>query len=147
MSGELITWHEIRGLLDTYADALDFRRWELLERLFDPGVRADWGPGSTSQVGRDAVIAYVRGWIEQCGTTHHQFTNHQIALAVDGETATASFRARNYHAGTGAQRGRFFETYSTFECQLRRSGQEWRVTDWRLRPHDRVFGEVGTDWR
>ena len=69
----------IVALLDRYAQALDTRRWELLDEVFDPEVVFDFGPDWQTR-GRDAAVARIRASLNACGPTQHLQGNHRIEI-------------------------------------------------------------------
>jgi hypothetical protein len=144
---ELCDRADITDIFVTYGEALDKRRWDLLEQIFLPDVEAHWAYGSAHQRGRDAVIAHIKRRLDTFATTHHQFGNYQMVFSDNRDNAFASCRARNYHAGLGEYSDLFVETLGTFEAQVVRTPEGWRVTEWRLLFHDRLHGTRGADWQ
>jgi hypothetical protein len=138
---------EIADLFVAYGEALDKRDWALLDDVFLPDVTAYWPYGSPRQVGRESVVAHIKSRLDTFATTHHQFGNHRVRFGEDGESAFATCRARNYHAGSGEFADRFVETLGTFEAELVRTAAGWRVREWRLVFHDRLHGWRGDDWQ
>ncbi|WP_433591431.1 nuclear transport factor 2 family protein [Nocardia sp. CA-145437] len=89
---------EVIGLLHRYADALDRRKWEVLETVFSHDVSADYA-GSEIVSGRGNLVGMIRGYLDACGPTQHLMGNE--SAAIDGETGTVTAKMRVHHIGEG----------------------------------------------
>ena len=90
---------DVRGLVDRaaiynllcqYCDALDFRKWEMLEDVFVPTVLTHWPTGTDEQAlaetdvqGSREVIDWLRQVFEDFGPTHHLVSN--LVLDVEDD--------------------------------------------------------------
>jgi ketosteroid isomerase-like protein len=114
----------IAELFNRYADALDFKRWDLLEEVYTEDATGDFPPHFRLE-GRAAIIDFVRTVL---GTeeiaTHHMWGN--LSVSVDGDTAQAAVRMRAYHGGVGRREGLFEESLGTFSGRFRRTPSGWR---------------------
>jgi hypothetical protein len=122
--------------LDAYAEALDSRRWEQLERIFAPDVEFDFGEWCVT--GRDEVAATIQQYLGGCGPTQHLLGNYRVQL--DGDTATSAVYVRAFHIGVGETAGLTYEMCGEYRDEFRRGRDGWRS----LRRKGRVFLEVGS---
>jgi SnoaL-like domain len=113
----------IYDLFVRYADALDYRRWELLDDVFTEDVVSVWPTGSRL-AGRQALIELIQRHFAGIGATHHLMGN--FSLALENGLATASVRMRAYHAGAGERAELFEESLGTFDGRARRTPDGWR---------------------
>ncbi|MGE4652993.1 MAG: nuclear transport factor 2 family protein, partial [Myxococcota bacterium] len=129
----------IVALLDRYTEALDTRRWELLDEVFDPDVVFDFGPDWQTR-GRGAAVERIRAALDACGPTQHLQGNHRIE--IEGDRARSRVYVRAFHAAADpAERaaGRFYEMAGEYRDELRRGSDGWRS----LRRVGRMRFEVG----
>ena len=113
---------EIIAALDRYAEALDGRRWELLERVFTPDLDYDfvaWHAHSLAD-----ALPHIRGALDGCGPTQHLLGNYRVTL--DGDTATSAVYVRAFHLGVGAAQGKTFEMGGEYRDEWVRTGEGWR---------------------
>jgi len=113
----------ILALLDRYAEALDSRRWELLEEVFDPEVVFDFGP-AWQTVGLDQALARIRSALDVCAATQHLQSNYRIE--IDGGRARSRVYVRAFHLGAGSAAGRHYEMGGEYRDELRRGADGWR---------------------
>ncbi len=73
---------DVIDVVNRYATALDSKDWDLLDEVFSPDVRADFGERLE---GVAAVKALVRSMLGGCGPTQHLLGNHRVE--VDGDRA------------------------------------------------------------
>jgi len=121
----LVDKDEIHQLLCRYCDALDFRRWEMLDDVFTPTIRAFW-PTEEVIEGREENIAWIKRAFVYLGATHHLISN--MVVNIDGDTASTECRVRAYHAG-GDDRGLFEESLATFSAKACRTPAGWRINE------------------
>jgi len=129
----------IVALLDRYAQALDTRRWELLDEVFDPEVVFDFGPDWQTR-GRGEAVARIRASLNACGPTQHLQGNHRVE--IDGDRARSRVYVRAFHAAADPGEraaGRFYEMAGEYRDELRRGPEGWRS----LRRVGRMRFEVG----
>ncbi|PRX64585.1 SnoaL-like protein [Cohnella sp. SGD-V74] len=116
---------EIFDLFNLYADALDYKRWDMLQELFTEDVTTDWF-GVYQVNGRKEVIAYISELVGKVGNTHHILGNY--TAKINGDTAEASARVRAYHVGAGDKAHLFEESLAAFEAKLIRTKEGWRFS-------------------
>ena len=135
MTGE--TDHQsIVRVIDRYAEALDTRRWELLSEVFVPDLEFDFGEWTATS--RDAAVAAIRGYLDECGPTQHLLGNYRID--VNGDAARSRVYVRAFHVGIGSASGKTYEMGGEYRDELRRTAEGWRSH----RREGVVFWEVGS---
>jgi 3-phenylpropionate/cinnamic acid dioxygenase small subunit len=127
---------QITEVLDRYAEALDLRRWEVLETVFAPEIAFDSGEWVVR--GRPEVIAQIRTYLDGCGPTQHLLGNYRVAL--DGDRARSRVYVRAFHACKDRSDPRVYEMGGEYADELRRTPAGWRSVKRSLR----VLFEVGT---
>jgi len=113
---------EIVAALNRYAEALDGRDWELLDRVFVPELDYDfvaWRARSRAE-----AVERIRGALDGCGPTQHLLGNYRVE--VDGDTATSSVYVRAFHLGVGAAEGKTFEMGGEYRDEWVRTAAGWR---------------------
>ena len=127
---------EIVRVLDRYAEALDQRRWELLDQVFAPDLEFDFGEWVVRS--RADAVKAIRSYLDGCGPTQHLLGNYRIE--IDGDTATSSCYVRAFHIGVAAAEGKTYEMGGEYRDELRRTEQGWRSG----RRKGLLFWEVGS---
>jgi hypothetical protein len=127
---------EIVAVLDRYAEALDQRRWELLEQVFVPDVHFDFGEWSARSL--PEAVATIRSYLDGCGPSQHLLGNYRIEL--DGDRATSRVYVRASHVGVGRADGKSYEMTGEYADELRRTPAGWRSVKRRAQ----VFFELGS---
>ena len=136
MERELRDRSEIVAVLDRYAEALDQRRWELLEQVFAPDVDVDFGEWSARSL--PEVVATIRSYLDGCGPSQHLQGNHRVE--VDRDRAKSRVYIRAAHVGVGRAAGKSYEMAGEYQDELRRTPAGWRIVRRRLQ----VFFELGS---
>ncbi len=111
-------------VLNRYAEALDGRRWELLDDVFDVDATADYGTGTLE--GRAAIVTMIRSMLGGCGPTQHLLGNHQIE--IDGQHARSTCRCRVFHQGASRREQTTYEVFGAYDDMLTWTGAAWRIT-------------------
>jgi hypothetical protein len=101
------------------AAAFDLRDWRALEDVFATDAV---GYGAH---GRDAVIAFVRGFLGGCGPSQHLLSNHRVD--VDGDTARSVCKARVFHVGSGERSHLTYECLGNYWDDFVRTDSGWRI--------------------
>ncbi len=127
---------EIVAVLDRYAEALDQRRWELLEEVFAPDVDFDFGEWSAHSL--PEAVATMRSYLDGCGPSQHLLGNYRVDL--DGDRATSRVYVRASHVGVGRAAGKSYEMAGEYADELRRTPVGWRSVKRRAQ----VFFELGS---
>ncbi len=87
---ELLDKVEIQEVLSRYANAVDARDWDALERVFVPGSVVDFTNNGGIRDTYPAIVDYLRESLSIFAAVQHYMTN--VVIDVDGDRATA----RNY---------------------------------------------------
>ena len=108
----------IAELFNRYMDALDRKDWDLLRDVFteDASARVTFPfPGVPAQEfqGRDAIVGFASAMVGSPEIVTQHMTGN-FSVAFDGDTAEASVRMRNHHAGVGPRAGLFQESIGAF---------------------------------
>jgi hypothetical protein len=120
-------------LFNRYADALDSKRWDLLDGFFaDDAVgefRMDRHADPFVIDGGAAIAGFAQQMVGSPEVvTHHMLGN--FSATIDGDTASAKVHMRNHHAGVGPRAGLFQESLGSFSGRFRRAGDGWVCTWW-----------------
>ncbi|MBW2274736.1 MAG: nuclear transport factor 2 family protein [Deltaproteobacteria bacterium] len=121
MSDESRDREEIIAALDRYAEALDGRQWELLDRVFLPELDYDfvaWRARSRAE-----AVERIREALDGCGPTQHLLGNYRVT--VDGDSATSAVYVRAFHLGIGSAQGKTFEMGGEYRDEWVRSEEGW----------------------
>jgi ketosteroid isomerase-like protein len=78
-------WHEIYDVLVCYADAVDRRRYDLLERCFTDDATAQYA-GTDVDPGAKAIVEFIRRALTSKVSTH--FVSN-VNINIDGDVATS----------------------------------------------------------
>lgn len=100
---------DCRGYLDTYAEDITY---------FDPATE-------TLLVGRDAVVAHIRGIYRNPHIVRSEYLNPQVAVSENGDLAVLSYNLRNFVADEGGGEKLLMHWNSTEVYRL--IGSEWRI--------------------
>ncbi|TVZ02184.1 nuclear transport factor 2 family protein [Trebonia kvetii] len=119
----------IVDVVSRYTYSLDERDWTLLDQVFSADAVGRYGgPGGPPLEGRDAIVAFIRSFLDGCGPTQHLLGNHMVEVA--GEEATARCKARVYHHGAGERAALTpYECFGVYRDRLRRTAEGWRITE------------------
>ena len=119
---------EIKQLKARYFRLMDGKQWEEWADVFTEDCTLQSGPPADPPVrGRDAIVAYVAGAIQQMITTHH---GHMPEIGFPSETeATGIWAMFDYLEAPGYEMkgwGHYHETYR--KC----ADGRWRIASTRL---------------
>ena len=127
---------QIVAVLDRYAEALDSRRWALLDDVFAPDVEYDFGAWVVDS--REKAVATIRSYLDGCGPTQHLLGNYRID--IDGDSAESRVYVRAFHLGAGEKASTTYEMIGEYRDELRRTDSGWRS----VRRQGRVLAEIGS---
>jgi hypothetical protein len=130
MSRALEDRNEIVALLDRFAEALDLRRWELLDAVFADDVDYDFV--ETRVRGRAEAVRVIRSYLDACGPSQHLLGNYRVSVA--GDRATSRVYVRAFHAGVGRAAGVHYEMGGEYADELRRTRDGWRSVRRTMKP-------------
>lgn len=126
---ELTDRLDIAEVLARYCEALDDRRWELLETVFTADATCDYGSVGTP-AGLADITDTIRGTIGDLDATQHLIGNVQVA--VSGDTATARCYLTSQHVRHGAPGGQTYAIGGSYHDTLVRTPDGWRISSRRL---------------
>ena len=140
---EVPHWKRVERLFFQYADALNFRRLEILSEIFAEDIITDW-LGKSSQTGRADAIAYISRALEGVKSSHHLFGN--IVVSVKGDEASASGRARAFYVGLSDREEDFVDTMVTYSIEAAQTQGCWKIRRFSealhiMRGNPAIFGQ------
>ena len=123
---------DITDVLYRYGKAIDRcavdqsdETFSLLASCLTEDVVVDYGPGGIHS-GRDAWIAFTKQTASRMGRTLHLYTNPLIS--VDGDEAHVTCNVQATHMWESERGPRFLIAGGTFEDDLRRTSDGWRIS-------------------
>ncbi|MEZ5737227.1 MAG: nuclear transport factor 2 family protein [Novosphingobium sp.] len=120
-------WLAIANLKAAYCRLLDTKDWEGWGQLFTEDFELDvTGSGGDVTVGRDAVVASVRGSIETAKTAHQV---HFPEIAIDGDEASAVWPMQDRVVWEGE---RALTGYGHYHERYVRTKDGWRIAQQKL---------------
>ena len=126
-------WLAIVNLKAAYCRLLDTKDWEGWGQLFTEDFHLDvTGSGGGVIIGRDAVVASVRGAIDTAKTAHQV---HFPEIAIDGDTATAIWPMQDRVVWDG----RGLTGWGHYHERYVRTAAGWRIAEQKLT-------RLQTDW-
>jgi hypothetical protein len=144
----LVAERDIARQLARIARAMDERAWAELDAIVDPKASADFGTGTV--VGRVAIVALMRSFLDACGPTQHLLAN--LTVEVHGHTAHSRCYVSDLHLGEGANAHLTFQTLGEYRDRWRQHSGAWWLTE-RIklnRAHVGSFAVLGpgpSNWR
>jgi 3-phenylpropionate/cinnamic acid dioxygenase small subunit len=134
-AADFADWLAITNLKAAYCRLLDTKDWVGWGQLFTDDVQLDvTGSGGEVLVGRDAVVASVRGSIETTRTAHQV---HSPEIIVEGDDARAVWAMQDRLIWDN---GRTLTGWGHYHERYRRTSQGWRICEQKL---TRLFMEFG----
>ena len=126
---------EIGDLLSRFCDAVDHKRWGLLDDVFVPDAVA-YFPSGTADQGLDELVVegaaniaqFLQGAFQHIGPSHHMVSNLQVDIDGDGATYTSRIRSRH---GNVQDPTVFEESLARFSGAAVRTPGGWRISQWR----------------
>jgi len=119
----LLAEREIYRGLVAIARAMDDRDWDALGGALLPDATADLGTGLIS--GREAIVRFIRSFLDACGPTQHLLGN--VLIEVDGDDATSRTYVSDMHKGAGEKSALTFSTLGDYRDRWRRVEGIWRL--------------------
>ncbi|MCW2613535.1 MAG: hypothetical protein JWN08_529 [Frankiales bacterium] len=126
---ELTDRLDIAEVLARYCDALDQRRWDLLQTVFTADASADYGSVGLP-TGVEEIATAIRRTIADLDATQHLVGNIQVQ--VQGDTATAQCYLISQHVRAGQPGGEEYLLGGRYVDELVRTPDGWRITFRRL---------------
>ena len=118
---DLLAEREIYRALVEFARAMDARDWEAIDSITVEDMTADLGMGEIQ--GRDAIVKFIRSFLDGCGPTQHLLGN--VVIDVDGDSATSSAYVSDMHVGAGDKAELNFRTLGRYSDQWVRQDGRW----------------------
>ena len=134
----LLAEREIARALAGFARAMDERNWPGLADIMIADATADMGTGPVE--GRDAVVAIMRSFLDECGPTQHLLGN--IVIDVDGHEAASRCYVSDMHLGVADKTGKTFSTIGEYHDRWRRIDGKWWMVH-RKKLSRALIGEIG----
>jgi len=122
---DLLAEREIYRNLVQFAQAMDDRNWSLLNQITTEDIAADLGTGNLS--GRADMIALMRQFLDQCGTTQHLLGN--VLIDVDGDTARSQAYVADMHLGGEGIEDITFRTLGRYLDRWRKVDGRWLMCE------------------
>lgn len=132
----LLAERAIERRLFAIARAMDMRDWAALDAILLPDAVADLGLGAIA--GRDAIVTFIRSFLDECGPTQHMLGN--IVVDVNGDTAVSRAYVDDRHVGAADKAHLSFATLGEYRDQWRRIDGEW----WLVRRDKDNRAHIGT---
>lgn len=108
-----------------FAEAMDRRAWEKLDDVMLENAEADYGIGR--RIGRSAIVAEMRCFIDDCGPTQHLLAN--VIIDVDGDEAVSSAYVADMHVGLDDKAHLTFRTLGDYRDRWVRTDAGWRIIE------------------
>jgi len=121
----LLAEREIGRQLARIARAMDARAWPELDAVLAADASADFGTGRI--VGRAAIIALIRSFLDECGPTQHLLGN--LTVEVAGASAASCCYVADLHLGRGAQAQLRLQTLGEYQDRWQQRAGSWWLTE------------------
>jgi hypothetical protein len=133
----LLAEREIYRQLVRFARAMDARDWTALENITCPDIKADVGAGQL--LGREAFVANMRSFLDDCGPTQHLLGN--VLFEVTGDTASSQAYVSDMHLGTGDMADQTFRTLGDYHDRWQKRGDSWLMVE-RIKHNHGLIGSM-----
>ena len=122
---DLLAEREIYRNLVQFAQAMDDRNWTLLDDVTTADIAADLGTGRLS--GRADMVAVMRQFLDQCGTTQHMLGN--VLIDINGDTARSQAYVADMHLGGDGNDDITFRTLGRYLDKWRKVDGRWLMCE------------------
>jgi hypothetical protein len=116
-------WHDIYDLLVCYADAVDRRRYDLLERCFTDDATAQYASTDVDP-GAKAIVEFIRRALTSEVSTH--FVSN-VKIDVDGDVAASDSVAIACHVEVANGASTLLIRGVRYLDRLERKGSRWLI--------------------
>ena len=126
-SGDKSTLQDERAIereLIRFARAMDYRDWEQLSQILTEDAVGELGTGRLE--GSAAIIALIRGFLDNCGVTQHLLGN--VEVDVDGDHATSRAYVQDLHLSRSNPE-LTFHTLGDYHDKWERRDGRWRLVE------------------
>ncbi|MEU8708386.1 nuclear transport factor 2 family protein [Streptomyces sp. NPDC048565] len=120
---ELLDKSAITEVIYSVAHAMDARDWDLFATCYSSEAEGDYV--NANVVGREAIIAGTKAFLEPLEATQHLVGNLRVTVAGDTATTHATFIAQ--HARAEATGSGQFILGGTYQDALRRTDEGWKI--------------------
>jgi hypothetical protein len=123
----------IRAAVTALVHDIDGKQWDALPALFAAEVETDYRSLFGGDVQRQPATALVAAWrqiLSPLDATQHQLG--PIAVAIEGDRATARCHVRGYHVRSGLPGGGEWMVAGHYVIALARSDGAWKLAGIRL---------------
>lgn len=120
---QLLAERAIEKQLYRLARAMDGRDWDALAAVFAEDAVADFGIGEIS--GRSEIVAFIRSFLDHCGTTQHVLGN--ILVDVQEDEALSESYVADLHLARDEASGDTFRTLGNYSDTWARNGEQWEI--------------------
>ncbi|MGV0680630.1 nuclear transport factor 2 family protein [Mycolicibacterium fortuitum] len=107
-----------------FARAMDNHDWELLSQILTEDAVGELGTGRLE--GSAAIIALIRGFLENCGVTQHLLGN--VIVDVNGNRATSRAYVQDLHL-SHSDPDLTFHTLGDYHDTWERRNGRWRLVE------------------
>ena len=120
---ELLAERSIYRNLVAFARAMDERDWQAFAAITSADLTANMGRGELT--GRDAIITFMRSFLDNCGPTQHLLGN--VTIDVDGDRAKSSAYVCDMHLGNSDHPDLTFRTLGRYKDEWVKIDDCWRM--------------------
>ena len=103
---------------------MDYRDWEQLSQILTEDAVGELGTGRLE--GSAAIIALIRGFLDNCGVTQHLLGN--VEVDVDGDHATSRAYVQDLHLSRSNPE-LTFHTLGDYHDKWERRDGRWRLVE------------------
>ena len=133
----LLAEREIYRKLVRFARAMDDRQWDLIADLAVADLTANFGIGELN--GRDAVIANMRSFLDDCGTTQHILGN--VLIYINGDRASSQCYVSDMHLSSDKDSDLSFRTLGDYHDEWQKIEDAWFMTR-RVKHNRALMGSI-----
>ncbi len=134
---DLVAERAIQRQLIRFARTMDNKDWETMRAIVADDITADFGTGEVQ--GGDAVIAFIRSYLESCGVTQHMLGN--FLIEVSGSTASSESYVADMHLARDASVDASFRTLGNYQDSWTLQDGVWRLSH-RLKDNRATIGSM-----
>ena len=134
---DLLAERGIYRKLVTFAQAMDERRWQLIDDIAAADMTANLGMGELQ--GLPHIVDFIRSFLDQCGPTRHLLAN--VIIDINGDTASSSAYVSDSHVGRGDKSELNFRTLGQYHDHWQKIECRWLMTR-RVKVNRAVIGSL-----
>jgi hypothetical protein len=126
-------WIALHEMFNRFTDALDHKRWDLLEGFFTDDAVGQFKDRAGTMDFEIAGGANIAGFARKMVGSPEIATQHltgNFSATVEGDSAFATARMRNYHHGIGPRAGLTQESIGHYAGRFRRTDEGWCCHWW-----------------